>query len=200
MAGTLANTNKVPVWVCFGTAGAEVNLGFCNPGDITLTVNEEWSEQMFHQTGTYLNDAYFNGARATVTCELAETESLDTWAAAFGFGEKQEDAATPPNTRFAFNTIDTVNAQFDIGTKASTLAKSLLLIPQAVYVTASTENADNIVLPKAWVRNVGDILFSVENNCVLPVTFEALFDASSTTGGNLLFRGKKTATGAWAAA
>ena len=200
MPGTVANTNKVPVWVCYGTAAAEVNLGYCNSGDITVTVTPSWVDKKLYQTGDYLIDSYFKGATVTVSCELAETESVDTWLVAFGFGQSQVDAATPPASRFAFNTIDVVAAQFDIGVQATAIDGQLMLIPQVAYEQAATEHADNIVIPQAFVRNVGDILYSIDNNCALPVTFEGIFDPTSTTGGGVMFRGKKTATGAWVAA
>ena len=190
MAGTVSNTNKVPVWVCFN----DTNLGFCNPGDITLTITSSWSDMKFHQTGDYLVDAIFRGARATVQCEFAEIENLDTWVVAFGFGQKQEDTSTPPNERFAFNTIDAVASQWDIATKATSIDANLVLIPQVSYVNATTETDDDIVIPCAFSRDVGDILFSSENNQGLACTFEALLDPTQTDGSNLLYRVRDTGT------
>ena len=194
MAGTVSNTNKVPVWVTFN----DVNLGFCNPGDVVLTVTPSWVDMKFHQTGDYLVDSVFNGARATVKCEFAEIENLAVWLVAFGFGDSQVDTATPPLARFAFNTIDAVVSNWDIAMKATSIDAALVLIPETQYVTATTETNDDIVIPQAFCRDVGDILFSTENNQGLSCTFEALMDPTKTDGSNLLFRGALTPTGAWA--
>ena len=187
MAGTVSNTNKVPVWVCFN----DVNLGICNAGDVTVKVSSVWAETLTHQSGNYLVNAHFNGASATVTCNFAETEEPDTWLAAFGFGDKQTYSESE---RFAFNTIDAVASQWDIGTRATGIDHMLVLIPTASYAAADTEGDDDIVIQSAFCRNVGDIIFSSETNQGLECTFEALL-ATDVAGANLMIRG--TQTGVW---
>ena len=193
MAGTVSNTNIIPVWVCF----KGVNLGFCNPGDVVLTVTPNWQETLFYQSGNYLMDASFNGAKVTVKCEFAEVEEPDLWLAAFGFGDKQTDSGGSNPERFAFNTIDTVASQWDIGIKATAIAGILALLPETTYADATTYGNDDIYIPKAFCREVGDILFSTENNQGLSCTFEGLLQPTDSSGVNLLIRGKLTGTGTW---
>lgn len=190
MPGTVSNTNQVPVWV----VANNINLGFCNSGDVTVKVTPNWADMTTHQTGEYLVDASFAGAKVEVMCNFAETESLDVWARAFCFGEKQEDATSPPYERFAFNSIDATAAQWDIGTRATSKDFELTLIPQASYSAPGTQGDDDLVVPYAFCRNVGDVLFSVENNQGLECTFEGLLGPTVTTGINLLYRGRFTGT------
>ena len=191
--GTLSNTNKVPVWVVYN----DVALGYTEPGDITLTITQDWTDQTFHQTGSYLMDAYLKGHRATVQCSLSETENVDMWEVAFAGGEEQNDTSSPPLERFALGDKVEQALGYFIGRKASTGAKELKLIPVSQYTTASTHTGDDIVIPKAWCRSVGDIVYSIDNNVALPCTFEAIFDPTDSTGMGLLFRG--ILTGTWTA-
>lgn len=191
--GTIGNTNKVPVWVVYN----DVALGYCEAGDITLTVTPDWTEQMFHQTGSNLMDAYLKGHRVTVQCSLAETENVDTWEVAFLGGEEQNDTSSPPLERFVLGDKTEWAAGTFIGRKATAVAKELKLIPVSAYTTASTHTGDDIVIPKAFCRTVGDIQYSIDNDCALACTFEALFDATDANGAGLLYRG--VSAGTWSA-
>lgn len=194
MPGTVANANKVPVWVVFNNT----NLGYCGEGDVRVNVTSNWAEEKFHQTGEFLPDAFYTGSRVTVQCDFAETESIAMWKVAFGHGETQNDTSTPPLTRFVLGTTDSTVSRWGLGTKASAIAKELVLMPQVAYASATTDHEDNITVPLAWSRNVGEILYSMTNGCLLPVTFEGLFDPTKALGEGLLIRGKLTAgAGSW---
>ena len=195
MAGTVSNTNKLPVWAVFNG----VNLGFLDEGDVTVTITPSWTDQMAHQTGNYLLDAYFNGARVTASMSMSETAEMDRWEDAFSFGEKQIDASTPPEERFAMTQIVTTTNSSFTGARATAVAQKLEFIPVKDYAgSAATETALNLVIQKAFCRDVGDITMSIETGMVLPCTFEGLFDPTALEGENLFWIGKTTET--WTAA
>lgn len=190
-AGTVSKTNMQPVWTVFNG----VNLGFTGEGDVTVTVTPQYSDYMAHQTGNYLLESYFNGARATAQVTIAESNEPDNWVVAFSQGEKQDDTTTPTaEERFALTKIaDATNSTY-VARRATSIAQKLELIPVASYVDATTETATNVVLAKAWVRDVGDILYSLDNGVELACTFEALFDPTAAEGENLAWIGKTTET------
>jgi len=175
-----------------------VLLGFTEPNDITVSFTNTWVDKMFHQTGEYIPEAYFNGQQATIQVDLSEINNWDNWIVAFPMWEKQIDTDTPPNTRVVSNSSTSSDPY--TGTKASTLAQELILRPVAQYADVSTEKSRDFVFPKAWVRDVGDVLFQINTSNALSCTFGTLFDPSASDGEMLAFRGLETATGSWSAA
>lgn len=194
MPGTVSYTNNEPMWIVYNST----LLGFCGEGDVTLSIKGEWVDKLSHQTGNYLLDAFWKGERATVTADFSEVDNWDNWAVAFPIGEKQEDTDTPPNNRIVSNS-STANTPY-IGARAESHDAKLILRPVALYVDASTETVRDVVLPKAFVREMGDVVYSIDNEELLPITWEALFDPDASSGAHLWFRGLETATGAWSAA
>lgn len=203
MAGTVAHVNKLPVWIVWGDTPA--NIGFCGAGDVTVTYTPTWTDSHSHQTGTYLLESYFNGARITVSATISETSVLAINATnttgsiglAYPMGEGQGDG-TGVN-RFQFTKIADVatNSEF-IGHKASSIAQKLELIPVHLYAEdPTTETNDNLVIPKAFVRENGETAYSVENDLVIPVTWEALFVPGDAEGESLAWVG--ITTGTWTA-
>ena len=195
MPGTVANLFHEPVWVVFN----DVLLGLAAEGDVTVTWNTEWVDQMSHQTGVHILESYDKGAAPTVDIELAEVANLDNWAIAFTAGQKQVDTDTTPNNRFASGSL-TANTPYT-GTRATAVAAQLVLRPEAQYVDTTTEQTRDMVFPKAWCRNVGDLLMGIDSPMTLPMTFGVLFDPAATEGDYEWFRGLETAVaGSWAAA
>ncbi len=198
MAGAVTYTSKVPVWVVFNTR----NIGLTGSGDVTVTYTPSWSDQTAYQTGTYLLDSYFTGAQCTVSCIISETSPVNTvvdtsddgyLGDAFPMGEAQNDAATE---RFSLTKIADVatNSQF-IGQKASSIAAELILIPMADYADDDTTEVDlNFVVPKAFVKENGEMLYSMENNLEVPITFHALFTPGDSQGESLAYFGQSTGT------
>ena len=194
MPGTVSYMNNEPMWVVF----ADTLLGFADEGDITLSIKGEWVDKLSHQTGNYLLDAFWKGERCTITANLAEVDNWDTWGIAFPIGEEQADAATPPASRYVSNS-STANTPY-IGQRAESFDGQLVLRPVALYVAANTETVRDIMIPKAFVREVGDITYSIDNAETLPITWEALFNPDALKGAHLWTRGIETPTSAWVAA
>jgi len=194
MPGTVSYTNNEPIWAIFNAT----LLGLVDEGDVTLSIKGEWVDKTAHQTGNYLLDAFWKGERCTVQATLAESDNWDNWAEAFPIGEKQADGATPPNNRVV-GSPSAANSPY-IGQRATSYTSKLVLRPVAQYVDVSTEKSRDVVLPKAFVREMGDIVYSIDNAKVLPITFEALFDPDGTDGENLWIHGLETAgAGSWSA-
>ena len=195
MPGTVSYTNNEPMWIVYN----DVLLGFAGEGDVTLSIKGEWVDKTSHQTGSYLLDSFWKGERCTVTADIAEVDNWANWSVAFPIGEKQVDAATPPADRYVSNS-STANTPY-ITARAEAHDYQLVLRPVAQYVDATTEKTRDIMIPKAFVREIGDIIYSIDNAEVLPITWEAMFNPSASAGAHLWVRGLETATaGAWAAA
>lgn len=194
MAGTATYLNHEPVWLVYNA----VLLGLIDEGDVTVTINEDWVDQVCHQTGSHVLQSYFKGAQVNVEASLAEITNLDNWAVAFPTAQKQKDTATPPINRIAGGSATTTTPY--IGTTATSVAKVLILRPASLYVDASTETARDFLIPKAFCRAVGAIPFGIDSANVLPLTFSGIFDPAATEGEYLWIRGKLTGTGAWTAA
>ena len=195
MPGTVGNLFHEPVWVVFN----DVLLGLCNEGDITVSWNSEWIDQMSHQTGGHIIESYEKGGSPTVQVDLAEISNLDNWIVAFPVAQKQVDTDTTPNNRVTGGSL-TTNAPY-IGTKATAVASQLVLRPQAQYADTTTEKTRDMVFQKAWCRNVDDIPFSIDTPSTLSLTFGVLFDPTATQGDYEWIRGLETeVSGAWTAA
>jgi len=194
MAGTATYLNHGPMWVIYNA----VNLGFLNEGEVTLTINQDWVDQLCHQTGSHVVQSYFKGEQVDVEASLAEITNLDNWVVAFQTAQKQKDTATPPINRIASGSA-TTTAPY-IGTTATSVAKVLILRPVSLYTDASTETAQDFVIPKAFCRNAGAIPHGIDTANVLPLHFSGIFDPAATEGEYLWVRGKLTGTGAWTAA
>jgi hypothetical protein len=193
MAGKVTHTNLTPMWAVYNS----VNLGFTNAGDITVTYTPEWRDYKAHQTGSYLLDSWAIGGDLTVQLTISETNHEGFWAMAFPLGEEQ--TATGPIDRFNFTKIADINASQFIGNvRASTLAAKLELIPVADYVSDTTETDNNFVIPKAFVRNNGDFMYSIEKSVEIPVTFQALLNPAGGAEGEAFAWVGKT-TGTWTA-
>lgn len=192
MPGTGSNAAHRPVWVIFNNTV----LGYTAEGEITARMQETWVDQVAHQTGAQPINAYHKGGNVEIDVNLIEVDNWDLWPIAFPVGTKQQDTATPLNTRFtAYGT----SAGNFIGTKASSVAAQLVLRPQDAYTTVSAETQYDLVIPLAFVKNVGDIPFGIDVPNQLALTFGALLDATQTDGSNSWFRGLETpGTGAWA--
>jgi len=95
MSYDVTKINNVPMRVLFGTAGAEVELGYTAPGEITVTFAEEWVEQMAHQTGNRVIEAYAKPGNPTIQVGLMEISTLSNWAIAFPLGSAQSDGKGP---------------------------------------------------------------------------------------------------------
>ena len=198
MAGSVANLIHEPVWVLLGVdEDTLANLGYINTGDVTVTPGINYVDQMTHQTGALIVQKYENGQTLEITLEFAEIINWDVWAAAFRMGEEQEDAASPPLSRFASHTIA---GGADVGTKGTTKAQMLVLRPMALYVDDATETARDFVVPQALCTNVDSIPFGIETPHILPVTFEAIGDPSATDGSVLWHYGPTTPTTDWVVA
>ena len=191
--GTNANTNKEPVWCVFNG----VVLGFVEEGDVTVTPTMDWVDRRFHQTGTFILDSYFNGMQLDIQVTIAEVLNVDNWVVAFLQGQRQQDTSTPTKKRFAFSTIADPTLGLHVGKKATDEAAELKLIPGASGSVPSTETDRDFFIPKAFCRNVGDILFSVSANQSLPLTFSVLYDHTKTDGTNFAIFGREAGT--WAA-
>ncbi len=58
----------------------------------------------------------------------------------------------------------------------------------------TTETDDNLVVPKAFVKENGEMLYSMENNLEIPITFHALFTPGDAQGEALAYLGQTTGT------
>ena len=197
MPGTVSYLNHEPLWVVHGSSATL--LGFSSEGDITVSFNEEWVDQMTHQTGAYVLESYHKGGPVTIEVSLAEINNWDNWVEAFPTGEKQVDTDTVPNARFSPHKL-AANTPY-IGTKATAVASDLILRPVADYVDVSTETTRDLTFPLAWCRNVDAIPFGIDTPSELALTFGVLFDPAATSGEHTWIRGLMSeVTGAWAAA
>ncbi len=195
MPGTVANLFHEQVWVVYN----DVLLGLTGEGDVTVSWNTEWIDQMAQQTGGHILESYEKGGPPTIQVNLAEIANLDNFVVAFAAGQKQVDTDTTPNNRFAGGSL-TANAAYT-GTKASAVASQLVLRPTSLYTDGTTETVRDMMFPKAWCRNVDDIPFGIDTPAELSLTFGVLFDPAATDGDYEWIRGLETAVaGTWAAA
>jgi len=199
MAGAVTYTNVLPVWVVYNSR----NIGFTGAGDVTVSYTPTWSDYKAHQTGNYLLNSYFAGAELTVSCTISETSPVNAAVTdtdsgylgdAFPMGEAQNIVAT--DERFSFTKLaDVVTNSAYVGQKATDIAQELQLIPVQNYVGSdSTETDENFVVPLAFVKENGEMLYSIDNALEVPITFHALFDPATTYGDALAVMGKLTGT------
>jgi hypothetical protein len=197
MAGTVSLTNIAPVWPVWN----DTLLGFIDTGGATLNVTSEWSEIQSSQTGTYLLDAVFNGARLTVAFSLMQFDDADIQAVAWPFGESQVEESTPPLERFAFTKAAEATAGDYVGNRLSNYVQELKLIPVTLYSAPGTDTGQQVIIPKAWCRETGEVAYSETDKKVVACTFEAQFDPDATLGTNLGFIGLEDEVGGtWTAA
>lgn len=190
MAYDITKTNHVPMRVLFGAAGSEVELGYTEPGEITVTFNEEWVDQMAHQTGGRILDSYAKPGNPTIQVGLLEVTNLANWAVAFPLGSAQSSSG---DARYSPTLITAGASTPHTGQKASSIAKRLILRPVST-ASSSTEDAFDLWFPKAWVRTVGDVQFGVDVAVVLNVTFGTLYTEAATEGEHIWLLGKPTGT------
>lgn len=192
MSYDISKTNHIPMRILFGTAGSEVELGYSEPGEITVSFNQSWVEQMAHQTGGRALEAYAKHGNPTIQVGLMEVATLANWEVAFPNGSPQSDGSS--GTRFSPTLVTAGATTPHTGQKASAIAKQLILRPVS---TASSSTEDNMDLwfPKAYVSAVRDIQYSVDVAVMLNVTFSTLYVENATEGEHLWILGKRT--GAW---
>lgn len=179
MAGTIANVNHRPVWVIYN----DVDLGYVDEGDITITFGDSWVEQKTHQTGDMNVEAYLKRGPVTINIRLLETDNLSNWSIAFPYGEEQEDTSTPPETRFAHMRIADLTSDEYSGMKASGIDAQLRIVPTDEYDGTPSNHFDHeFVIHSAYVSSVGDMAFSVDSAQVMDLTFSSLF---SPVGNNM---------------
>jgi hypothetical protein len=192
----IANTNQEPVWV----AHNDVLLGYSETGDITLTINQDWSPRTFAQTGTFIVEDTFLGAQVMVSVSLSEVLDYDKWVTALPFGRKQADTATPANNRFVFQDAADVVTGLHIGAKASALALPLRIMPASSGSAPTTETSRDFWIPKAYCKEFGTMTFGADSPQSLDgLIFHALYDPDALLGQNLAIFGLETeGAGAWA--
>ncbi len=198
--GTVSNTNMRPVWVVYNS----VVVGLCEEEDITLRVDPTWHDHTYHQTGNWLPEAHFGGARITVSATFSEVLEMDNWEAAFEFGEKQKEESTPETERFSFSRIANDATGAHVGLAASAIAKELRLIPLSSGNAPTTDVQNQIVINKVFSRNAVEVAMSTSSGMALPLEFEALFDpaaAGAAEGEHIAIVGKIVPdAGTWVAA
>jgi len=191
MGYDVTKTNRIPMRVLFN----DVELGLCNEGEITVSFAQDWVEQMAHQMGKRVLEAYYNPGNPSITCGLLEVETLSNWEIAFPGGSPQQDGSA--NTRFSPTLITAGTSTPHIGQKASAYAKRLVLRPMK-SASSSTEHSFDVWFPLAYVRSVGDMNFGVDSAIVLDLNFGTLYNPSATLGEHIWIKGLKTAgSGTW---
>jgi hypothetical protein len=193
LPGTASNRIHEPVWVLIGADEDNLtNLGYCNTGDVTVDIGQNWVVSTSAQTGEMPLDFYDNGQTIEVTCEFQEVINWDLWAEAFLMGSTQTNTETPQDTRFTSHDEDVTGAL--VGQSGLALAQMLVLRPVALYTDTSTQTERDFVVVQALCTNVGSIPFGVATPQVLPLTFSGIADMSATDGAVLWYRGKTDGT------
>ena len=188
----ITKVNREPVWV----AHNDVILGYANEGDVTVTITSDWVPQTFAQTGTYIVDDFFNGAQCTIQTSIAQVLDYDKWVIAFPYGRKQDDSQTPtPENRFVFVDGTETDTGLHVGQKASTFAAQLRIMPASSGSAPTTETARDFWAHRAYVKEVGPILFGNTGPQSLDVTFHVLYDpdvTATTESEHFVVFGKET--------
>jgi len=187
MPGDVTKTNHEPVWAVFNGT----NLGLIDAGDVTVTFNEEWVDQMSHQTGGFKLESYYKGGSPTINIKALEVQTLANWEVAFPYGSPQSSSG---NSRFSPTLVAAGSTTPYAGMKASAVTHPLILRPAQQYADASTEKSRDLYFMKAWCRSVGAMNFSIDNPQALDLTFDTLFDTTAGEGQHIWFLGLLTGT------
>lgn len=68
-AGDITKTNHEPVWLIYNATC----LGLIDAGQVTVSFTDSWVNQMSHQTGDAVLDAYFKPGSPTIKVKISKS-------------------------------------------------------------------------------------------------------------------------------
>lgn len=163
----MSDVANIKIGACSVNFGG-VDLGHTK-GGVTVNYSPEYSEITADQYGKSIIDRSLVGEKLTVKVPLAETQVANL-------------AKVIPMGTLAGAGNKRVTLGKDAGARLAALAAALVLHP---LVNAANNRDDDVVIYKAVVSGEVELNYSVEDERVMEVEFEALIDTSKSNGSYL---------------
>lgn len=163
-----SSTENVKIGVCrvlFGTAGAEVDLGYTK-GGVEFDVTTDTHEVTVDQFGETPISEYIMARKVTVAVPLAET-TLENMVAVMPGATLVTDGTDPAKKK--------VEVPTGIGSNLLLLAKQLILHP---YGKAEDDLSEDITIPLAATAGALKFAYKVDDERVYNVEFKAYPDSN----------------------
>lgn len=165
--GTIENLELGPCIVEFGASGALVDLGFTK-GGVTMSITTDTADVTTDQFGTVIMKQILVGRNVQVVCPFAETDLTKL------------SSFIPLTSVTTSGVFQKVLINTPVGADLVASASQILKITKSIGSATSTDPNDAFKFFKAAATGAVEVNFSIEDQRVWNVTFQAYPDSTQS--------------------